>query len=135
MQFEIFQKLADFFRHAQHRTFAAYSENEIMDLFRYFCARDVILEAGKFLSNAGNDEETQIEEDNEMETESILHDDTTIDTLSKIEKFYLKNDFANGKEVYAMFDQFKTDGVDITKLDHLLMLKSKVFTKWKKRKD
>ena len=58
MQFEIFQKLAGFYR--QHRTFAAYSENEIMDLFRYFCARDVILEAGKFLSNAGNEDETQI---------------------------------------------------------------------------
>ena len=65
-----------------------------MDLFIYFCARDVILEAGKFLSNAGNEDETQIEVENEMETESILHDDTSIDTLSKIEKFYLKNDFA-----------------------------------------
>jgi hypothetical protein len=132
MQFEIFQKLADFYR--QHRTFAAYSENEIMDLFRYFCARDVILEAGKFLSNAGNEDETQIEEDNEMETESILHDDTSIDTLSKIEKFYLKNDFANGKEVYALFEHFKTDGVDITKLDHLLMLKSKSFYQVEKKK-
>ena len=86
------------------------------------------------MSNAGNEEETQIEEDNEMETESILHDDTTIDTLSKIEKFYLKNDFANGKEVYALFEQFKTDGVDITKLDHLLMLKSKSFYQVEKKK-
>ena len=105
-----------------------------MDLFRYFCARDVILEAGKFLGNAINAEETQIEEDDEMETESILHDDTSIDTLSKIEKFYLKNDFANGKEVYALFEQFKTDGVDITKLDHLLMLKSKSFYQVEKKK-
>ena len=55
MQFESFQELADFYR--QHRTLAAYSENKIMDVFRYFCARDVILEAGKFLSNASNDDE------------------------------------------------------------------------------
>ena len=82
MQFEIFQKLADFYN--QQRTFAAYSENEIMDLFRYFCARDVILEAGKVLSNAGNEEETQIEEDNEMETESILHDDKVLIHCQKL---------------------------------------------------
>ena len=105
-----------------------------MDLFRYFCARDVILEAGKFLSNASNADETQIEEDNEMETESILHDDTSIDTLSKIEKFYLKQEMANGKEVYALFEQFKTDGVDFTNLDHLLIQKSKNFYKVEKKR-
>ena len=104
MQFKIFQKLTDFY--SQHRTFEAYSENEIMDLFRYLCARDVILEAGKFLSNASNEDETQIEENDEIETESSLHDDTSIDTLSKIEKFYLKQDFANGKDVYALFEKF-----------------------------
>ena len=69
-----------------------------------------------------------------METESILHDDTSIDTLSKIEKFYLKQDFANEKDVYALFEQFKTDGVDFTKLDHLLMLKSKSFYQVEKKK-
>ena len=38
-------------------------------------------------------------------------------TLSKNEVFYLKFRADNGKELYALFDQFKTDGVDITKLD------------------
>ena len=68
-----------------------------MDLFRYFFARDEILEAGKFLGNAINTEETVIEEDDEMETEPILHDDTSIDKLSKVEKFYLKQVMVNGK--------------------------------------
>ena len=107
MQFEIFQKLADFY--GQNRTFAPYSENKIMDLFRYFCARDVILEAGKFLGIANNTQETVIEEEDGMETESILHDETSIDTLSKVENYYLKRVMANGKEVYALFEQFKAD--------------------------
>ena len=37
-------------------------------------------------------------EDDEMEMESILHDDTTIDTLSKAEKFYFKYAATNGKK-------------------------------------
>ena len=40
----------------------------------------------------------------------------------------------NGKEVYAVFEQFKTDGVDISKIDHLLMLKSKSFYQLEKKK-
>ena len=47
----------------------------------------MILEAGKFLGNITNTENTVVEEDDDMETESILHDDTSIDTLSKVEKF------------------------------------------------
>ena len=69
-----------------------------------------------------------------METESILHDDTTIDILYNAEKFYLKVTATNGKEVYAVFEQFKTDGVDISKIDHLLMLKSKSFYQLEKKK-
>ena len=38
-------------------------------------------------------------EDDEMEMESILHDDTTIDTLSKAEKFYFKYAATNGKNL------------------------------------
>ena len=40
----------------------------------------------------------------------------------------------NGKEIYAVFEQFKTDGVDISKIDHMLMLKSKSFYKLEKKK-
>ena len=69
-----------------------------------------------------------------METESVLHDDTSIDTLSNAEKFYLKFKGTNGKEIYAVFEQFKTDGVDISKIDHMLMLKSKSFYQLEKKK-
>ena len=133
MQCEIFQKLSAFYERTG--TFAAYFENEIMDLFRYFCGRDMILEANNVLGTDINIENTElIADDEEMETESILHDDTTIDTLSDAEKFYLKYSATNGKEVYAVFDQFKTDGVDISKIDHLLMLKSKSFYQLEKKK-
>ena len=69
-----------------------------------------------------------------METESILHDDTTIDTLSKAEIFYLKYATTNGKEIYALFEQFKTDEVDTSKIDHLSMLKVRTFFNWKKKR-
>ena len=133
MQFEIFEKLSKFYE--RNGTLAAYSENEIMDLFRYFCGRDMILEASNFIGNASNLENTElIAEDEEMETESVLHDDTSIDTLSNAEKFYLKCSVTNGKEIYAVFEQFKTDGVDISKIDHILMLKSKSFYQLEKKK-
>ena len=132
MQFEIFQKLANFYE--QNRTLAAYSKNELLDLFRYFCSRDMLQVASKVIGNTTNTENTEIADDDDMETESILHDDTSIDTLSKVEKFYLKHIVANGKEMYALFEQLKTDGVDITKIDHMLMLKSKSFYQLEKRK-
>ena len=44
-----------------------------------------------------------------------MHDDTTVDTLSNCEKFYLKFNAKNNKEVYVMFDRFKTNGVDMAK--------------------
>ena len=70
-----------------------------MDLFRYFCGRDMLLEANNVIGNTPNIENTElISEDDEMETESILHDDTTIDTLSKAEKFYFKYVATNGKK-------------------------------------
>ena len=95
----------------------------------------MILEANKFIGNTPNLEETElIEDDVEMETESILHDDTSIDTLSNAEKFYLKFKGTNGKEIYAVFEQVKTDGVDISKIDHMLMLKSKSFYQLEKKR-
>ena len=54
----------------------------------------MLLEANNVIGNTSNIENT---EDEEMETESILHDDTTIDTLSNAEKFYLKVTATYGK--------------------------------------
>ena len=64
----------------------------------------MILEANNVLGNDLNIENTElIAEDEEMETDSILHDDTTIDTLSDAEKFYLKCTATNGR-IYCWLD-------------------------------
>ena len=66
--FEIYQKLSTFYE--QNGTFAAYFENEIMDWFRYFCGRDMLLEANNGIGNTCNIENTElIAEDEETETE------------------------------------------------------------------
>ena len=54
-----------------------------------------------------------------METELILHDNISADTLANGETFDLEYKATNGKEVYGLFEQFKTDGLDMSKLDHL----------------
>ena len=43
MQLEIFKQLECFYN--RHKTLPAHMDQDIMDLFRYYCARDVILEA------------------------------------------------------------------------------------------
>ena len=49
MQLETFKQLESFY--LRHKTFPVHMEQDIMDLFRYCCARDVILEASKHLEN------------------------------------------------------------------------------------
>ena len=63
----------------------------------------------------------------DMEAESSLHHDISGDVHSKSEAFYMKFKVINGKEVYALFEQFKTDGVDMSELHQLLMQKNKSF--------
>ena len=69
-----------------------------------------------------------------MATQCVLHDDISGDVVSKSETFYLKYKGANGNEVYGLFEQFKTDGVDMSKLDYLLMQKRKSFYQLEKKK-
>ena len=47
---KFFQKISSFCE--QHHTFAAYSKNEIMDHFRCFCSRDMLLEVNRVLGNS-----------------------------------------------------------------------------------
>ena len=68
MQLEIFKQLESFYE--RHKTFPALMEQDIMDLFRYFCSRDVILEASKHLENVND--ETQVDSDkDDMDTAMI----------------------------------------------------------------
>ena len=126
MQLDIFEALALFYD--VHKTLPATQEGEIMDLFKYFIERDMLWLASKVVNNEVNMDNEQKECENaEMETDSVLHDDVNSDTLSKAEQFYLKFRGNSGKEVYCLFELFKTDGVNIDKINHLIMQKSKDF--------
>ena len=82
-------------------------EQDIMDLFRFYCARNVILEASKHLEH--NNEETQVDSDkDDMDTEVVIHDNA-FDTLSNCEHFFQKFKGKSGKEIFALFSQFQTD--------------------------
>ena len=101
-------------------------------LFRYYCARDVILEASKHLENVTD--ETQVDSDkDEMDTEVVILDNA-FDTLSSVEVFYQKFKGNSGKEVFALFTQFQTAGVDMNKIDLTIMQKSKLFYQIEKKK-
>ena len=52
----------------------------------------------------------------------------------KVEYFSKKFKATSEKEVYELFEQFKTDGFDMSKLDHLRMQKSKSFYHFEKKK-
>ena len=93
----------------------------------------MILEAANYLEN--RNENTLVEsEAEEMETESVMHDNTSGDVLSICEQFFSKFKGTTGKEVYALFEQFKTDGIEMNKIDLLIMEKSKVFYQLEKKK-
>ena len=114
----------------------ARQDDAIMDLFGFLCGRDMILEASTLLGPDRNNQETVVASDKkEMDTgHSVLHDDASVDTLSKCEQFYLKFQATTGKEVCALFVQFETDGVNMSRLEQLSMQNSKSFTYWKNRK-
>ena len=68
MQLEIFKQLESFY--TRHKTFPVHMDQDIMDLFRYYCARDVILEASKHLEK--NNEETLVDSEKEdMDTDFL----------------------------------------------------------------
>ena len=51
-----------------------------------------------------------------------------------LETFFPKFKATSGQEVYALFEQCKTDGVDVYKWNHLLMQKSKSFYELEQKK-
>ena len=104
-----------------------------MDLFRYYCARDVILEASKHLAHNNKDTLVDSEKEEDMDTEMTVKDNE-FDTLSGCEIFYQKFKGRSGKEVFALFSQFQTDGVDVNKIDLMIIQKSKLFYQLEKKK-
>ena len=70
--------------------------DDIMDLFRYYCARDLMLEAANHLDN--RNENTLVEsKDEDMETESVMHDDPSGFTmwtfLQQVQRYYWERCF------------------------------------------
>ena len=100
MQLEIFKQSESFY--SRHKTLPANMDQDIMDLFRYYCARDVILEASKHLAHNNEDTLVDSEKDEDMDTEIIVQDNE-FDTLSGCEIFYQKFKGRAGKEVFALF--------------------------------
>ena len=78
---ENFESYAKFF--ATFTTLEAKYEDEIMDLFRYFVGRDMILLATDILrENAQSEEITQVESEDGMDMDSILHGNDKTYTLT-----------------------------------------------------
>ena len=74
-----------------------------------------------------NNEETLVDSEKEdMDTEMVIHDNE-FDTLSNCEQFYQKFKGKSGKEVITLFTQFQSDGIDMNKIDLLIMQKANCF--------
>ena len=91
-------------------------EQDIMDLFRY------------------NNEEMQVDSNkDDIDTEVVIHDNA-FDTLSNCEQFFQKFKGKSGKEVFALFSQFQIDGIDMNKIDLLIMQTRKLSFQLEKKK-
>ena len=81
MHLENFEGYAKFF--ATFKTLEAKYADEIMDLFRYFVGRDMILLANDMeRENAQNEEITQVKSEDGMDMDYILHDNDRTDILT-----------------------------------------------------
>ena len=68
-----------------------------------------------------------------METESFLHDNEEFDKLSNAELFYRNYKGKEPKDVWAAFEIFEANTIDMSKLDNLFFQKSKDFYFLEKR--
>ena len=116
-----------------NKTLKVSDEDLILEVFKYFVSRDMILEASTMQSNLeGLEDGTLLQEEEEaqnddMETESFLHDNLEFDTLSNAEMFYKNYEGKEPKDVWATFEIFETNSIDISKLDNLIFQRSKDF--------
>ena len=90
----------------------------------------MILEASLMQANLeGLEEGTLLQEEEEvyndvMETESFLHDNEEFNKLSNAELFYRNYKGKEPKDVWAAFEIFETNSIDMSKLDNLIFQKS-----------
>ena len=138
MRLEDFNLLMDFYN--TNKTLKVSDEDLILEVFKYFVSRDMILEASLMQANLeGLEEGTLLQEEEEahnddMETESFLHDNEEFDKLSNSEVFYRNYKGKEPKDVWAAFEIFETNSIDMSKLDNLIFQKSKDFFTLEKRR-
>ena len=138
MRLEDFNLLMNFYN--SNKTLKVSDEDLILEVFKYFVGRDMILEASLMQANLeGLEEGTLLQEEEEvhndvMETESFLHDNEEFDKLSNAELFYRNYKGKEPKDVWAAFEIFETNSIDMSKLDNLIFQKSKDFFTLEKRK-
>ena len=138
MRLEDFNLLMDFYN--SNKTLKVSDEDLILEVFKYFVSRDMILEASLMQANLeGLEEGTLLQEEEEahndyMETESFLHDNEEFDKLSNSEVFYRNYKGKEPKDVWAAFEIFETNSIDMSKLDNLIFQKRKDFFYFGKKK-
>ena len=87
-----------------NKTLKVSEEDLILEVFKYFVSRDMILEASIMQSNLEGLEGTLLQEEEEaqnddMETESFLDDNLEFDKLSNAEVFYRNYEGKEPKDV------------------------------------
>jgi len=136
MRLEDFNMLMEFYNN--NKTLKVSDEDLILEVFKYFVGRDMILEASMMQSNLERLEDgTLLQEEEEgkiddMETESVLHDNLEFDKLSNAELFYKNCKVTEPKDVWTAFEIFETNSIDMSKLDNPIFQKAKISILWRK---
>ena len=137
MRLEDFKALNDFY--LRNKTLKVRDDDTIMAIFSYFVNRDMILLAsfmqqteqqGEFNVASGREEEKE----NAMEMEIPPNMEFDFDILTEAEKFYLKYEGREPKNIWVEFATFESNSIDISTVDNLVFQKSKDFFSLEKRK-
>ena len=142
---EDFERVREFYN--QEKTFKMCDDETMMDIFRFFVDRDIMLEATILAEKelaANTREEGEVKDNSEI---NVGNEDTEIiDTmvieesepyprsqLSKAEKFYLECTLKNPKDIWNEFIVVDNSNFDLNKTNTLLNQKSKNYFVLEKR--
>ena len=133
MRIEDFNRLEAFY--SMNKTFPVTEDEVILDVFRFFKKRDMILEATNIVDRSQVVEENQAGKNEETRRSERMDIDISFnERLSSAEILCLQCNLKNPKDVCNEFTAVDTNSLDTTKLDILLCQKSKHFLFWKKKK-
>ena len=137
MRIEDFKVLNDFY--LKNKTLKARDDDTIMKIFSYFVNRDMILIASLMQQTEQQEEITlasgrEEEKENAMETEILPIAELDFNILLEAEKFFVKYEGREPKNVWVEFVTFESNSIDMSTLDNLIFQKSKDFFILEKRK-